>query len=142
MKVKSPEDLMSEISRLTNRIAAAAQQVYDDWDQVDGYSEEYGTGGICDDVAAEIVDVLIRAGIDGFTLYNEYETHTSAYAYYENPEFNEYEEPNVLIRVDIHPSYYEDGYGYTWRKIEGVRLTGNIVRIEDYSDVYDEYVNW
>ena len=41
----------------------------------------YGEGGICDDIANEICSVLINNGIDCFTLYNEYDYHTSAYAY-------------------------------------------------------------
>lgn len=124
------EEIMQDIERNADRIARAAQEVYDDWIQIDGYSEEYGTGGICDDVAADMAEVLMRMGYDAFTLYNEYETHTAAYV--------AEHDTRTLIRVDIHPSNYEEGYGYTWRKIDGVRLSSRDVGVEDYSDYYDE----
>lgn len=136
------DDIIRDLKRHVNAIARAAQDVYDNWDQVDGYSEAYGTGGICDDVAAEICRELERAGYGCFTLYNEYETHTAAYVYDESAEGAYEGEYGALIRVDIHPSNYEDGYGYTWRKIPDVRFSGGMVRIEDYSHLFEEYVDF
>ena len=102
-------DIIDDIERITRDLARAAQDVYDDWDQVDGYSEAYGTGGICDDIAMEMANVIQRKlRLDAYSQYNEYDTHTSV--------FVQVDELQALIKVDIHPSHYEVGYGYTWQK--------------------------
>lgn len=126
------DDIIDDIERIARDLARAAQEVYDDWDQVDGYSDAYGTGGICDDVAADMAQVITRKlRVDAYPQYNEYDTHTSV--------FVQVDEIRALIKVDIHPSYYEEGYGYTWQKIPNVRFKGDMVTVEDFSDFYEEY---
>jgi hypothetical protein len=130
--VRDIDDIIDQLERIAKDLARAAQNVYDDWDQVDGYSDAYGTGGICDDIAAEMASVIIRKlRLDAYPQYNEYDTHTSV--------FVQVDDIQALIKVDIHPSYYEVGYGYTWQKIPDVRFSSQMVSIEDFSDVYDEY---
>ncbi len=133
------EQQMDKLQREARDLAQAAKSVYDSWDQVDGVSDWYGEGGICDDVADEMCKVLRRAGFDCFTQYNQYETHTAAFVYWED-EVDDYGEQGVLIKVDIHPSHYEEGYGYKWTKIEGAKFDASILQFTDMSDVYENYV--
>ena len=65
-------DIIDQLERLGNDLARAAQDVYDDWDQVDGYSDAYGTGGICDDVAAEMASIITRKFLYVFNLTIEF----------------------------------------------------------------------
>ena len=139
MRYKDTSDLIDAIERLSNDLARAAQAVYDDWDQVDGYSDAYGTGGICDDVALEMADVISRKlRVHAYSQYNEHDTHTSVMVVVDDM-VNDFDEVGVLINVDIHPSNYEEGYGYTWRKIDNVRFNGRMVNVEDMSGLYEEY---
>ncbi len=126
------DDIIHDIERIARDLARAAQDVYDHWDQVDGYSDAYGTGGICDDIASEMAQVITRKlRVDAYPQYNEYDTHTSV--------FVQVDQPQILIKVDIHPSHYEVGYGYTWQKIPDVRFDSGMVSVEDFSDFYEEY---
>ena len=126
------DDIIYDIERIARNLAMVAQDVYDDWDQIDGYSEAYGTGGICDDIAQEMAEVITRKlRLNAYSQYNEYDTHTSV--------FVQIDEIQGLIKVDIHPSNYEVGYGYTWQKIPNVRFNSGMVSVEDFSDFYSEY---
>ena len=126
------DDIIYDIEGIARNLAMVAQDVYEDWDQIDGYSEAYGTGGICDDIAHEMAQVITRKlRLDAYSQYNEYDTHTSV--------FVQIDEIQALIKVDIHPSNYEVGYGYTWQKIPNVRFNSGMVSVEDFSDFYMEY---
>lgn len=127
------------IRSIIPRALPEIQAVYDAWDQDEtGYDDQYGSGGICDDIADAICDVLGKNNIDCFTQYNEYEYHTAAYAY----DFSNEEDERVLYRVDIPPYVYEEGAGYTWTKIPGVKFSIKDFVIQDYSDVIDEWFKW
>lgn len=121
------------ISLLKPQLAQAAQHVYDAWDQDDeGFSETYGGGGICDDIARAMCEVIDKnTSFGSFYLYNEYDYHTSMYVY-----------DNLLkecYNVDISPYYYEEGAAYTWKKIKDVEFEEGMVSIR-YVD-YDNYIN-
>lgn len=100
--------LSTAIHDLKPAIAAAAQSVYDAWDQdADGIDEHYGAGGICDDIASEIAGVLQEhLGIDAMTQHIEIDCHTLVVAAFSDGVFN----------IDIPPGVYETGTGYVWAK--------------------------
>lgn len=119
--------MLQNLNGLKHKMAAAAQLVYDDWEQdEDGVDEHYGEGGICDDIADAIGSVVQQAyDYNVYTHYCEYDTHTSLYIH--NEDLSE------ICYVDIHPTHYESGYGYKWKKIHGVTLTADMIDIEDVS---------
>jgi len=98
-----------------NALAKAAQKVYDDWEQdEEGYSEEYGTGGICQDIASEIADKLNDKGIDCTTVSAQMgEQHVWIVG-----KFKE-----GIYEIDIYPQTYERGGGYTWKKVPKVKFS-------------------
>ena len=62
------EGRLASISQIDNTvkrdICVYAQQAYNDWNQnEEGFDEELGTGGICQIVAEEMLDVLHSHGI-------------------------------------------------------------------------------
>jgi hypothetical protein len=126
--------MKKEIQATYPQLIAAAQKVYDEWDQdEDGIDEYYGSGGICDDIADEICQVIESLTPHNcFTRYDEYECHTSCYIY------------NVDTRLcfflDIPYHVYETGGGYSWKKIKDVEFATNFIFIKqvDYDDFFDE----
>lgn len=118
------ESLDAKLASLKNEIAICAQKVYDEWDQDDdGIDDIYGSGGICDEIADEICNVLLSYDIECTTQYNEYDFHTSVYALDRDT--------HKCYHVDIHPSHYETGAAYTWKKIPNVTIKPDMVSIEE-----------
>ena len=105
--------------------------MYNNWEQVDGYDDMYGHGGICDDIAGAISNVLNENGLDSTTIYDEHDFHTCAYVI-------DYEK-QYMIQVDIHHSYYEKGSAYTWIKIPNVKFNEDMLSINDMSSYYENY---
>ena len=130
--LKESADKQSIVA-LKNQIATVAQKVYDAWEQdEDGIDEMYGAGGICDDIA-DIIGDVIQANTDFTctTLYNEYDYHTSVYAYNTDKK--------ICYHIDINPFNYETGAAYTWKKIPDVVFDESMVEIDQVS--YEDYVN-
>ena len=118
-------------------IAEAAQRVYDEWEQVDGHDEVLGAGGICQDVANAMTDVLAGAGIeDVLSVHAQVgENHVFVVAML----------PDGIYEIDIPPSVYEIGSGYVWKKREGVTIgsddvlvgrLGDAMPSDDFSECY------
>ena len=110
---------------LRNDLALSAQKVYDDWEQDDeGIDEIYGSGGICDDIADAMCDVINNKTNYGcFHLYNEHDCHTSIYVYDDTTK--------QIYNVDIPPYVYEKGTGYNWKKINDVSFNVNHIYIDE-----------
>jgi len=127
--------LKSDLEKIKHHLAIAAQKVYNNWDQVDGHDEHYGTGGICDDIAEAMCEVVNQKlpQYGCFHLYDEYACHTSIYVYDTTAK--------LIFNVDISPYNYETGGGYTWKKITGVTFSKDMVTISDYMLDYDQYVD-
>ena len=125
--------IMAAIQQVKDKMAAAAQRVYDEWIQdKDGDSEEYGSGGICDDVSDAMADVIIRnTPYHAETIHNENFCHTACYVVDH--------ETKVMIKADISPYHYEQGTAYNWKKIPNVKFDGSMVEIEDESHYYDQW---
>jgi hypothetical protein len=129
-----PEDIMqNKLKSLKAKMAYEAQKVYDQWDQDDeGHDEHYGYGGICDDIADKMCEVIYNnTEYSCNTRFCEYDHHTSIYV---TDEKNK-----ITFNVDIQPYNYEEGAGYTWKKIKGVKFTEDMIDIRqsDYESFED-----
>lgn len=123
--------LKDKLEGLRGKIAKAAQKVYDEWKQDDeGVDEECGSGGICD---------LVSQGISGIVAgeVEDAEIHDGG------QEGDDHAYPIIKVGdkaygVDIPPSVYESGGGYSWKKIEGVEISpGDIVIFEVDASEFD-----
>lgn len=126
-------NLYNTLINLRNDFAIAAQKVYDEWEQdEEGNDEIYGSGGICDDIADAMCDVINnRTNYDCFHLYDEYDCHTSIYVYDVNSK--------QIFNVNIPPYVYEKGFGYSWKKINDVTFNLNDIDISEVD--YDVYID-
>lgn len=112
--------LQRRLEPLRDELARAAQGVYDEWEQDEhGECEIRGTGGICDDVAYALGDVLTTHGIDWVSAGSEGADHAWVVAYTDAHACD----------VDIPPYVYERGGGYRWRKIPNVVIAADDVVI-------------
>lgn len=119
---KAQQSLYDALMALRSQMAAAAQQVYNEWTQdAEGVDEILGSGGICQDIADRIGDVVIQyAGLYPRTMEAQCgEQHVWILVYNEEEGYH----------VDIAPSVYETGGGYTWKKIPDVVFDADHVEI-------------
>ncbi len=109
------------LQSLKAALAAAAQMVYDSWEQdEEGSDEEYGYGGICHDIADAMSEVLSGAGVEASSVSQSIgEVHVFVVA-----KFAE-----GVYAIDIPPSTYERGSAYTWSKIKGVRFSAQDIDV-------------
>jgi len=99
-------------------LAAAAQKVYDDWDED---PDCYAGGGICHIIADEIASKLIDEGVEATTVSQQIgEQHVYVVAKLKDGVYS----------IDIPPSTYETGGGYTWQKTKGVQFTKDDILID------------
>lgn len=126
-----------QLMGLRPALATAAQKVYDGWDQSSEEGDpELGFGGICQDVADAMADVLSQKGIESQIAdsHGMGDQHVWVVAQVKDGIFN----------VDIHPSVYESGSGYTWNKKPDVHISANHVNIsllDDNPSNYSEYTD-
>jgi hypothetical protein len=130
--------LSSAITAVAPQIAAAAQTVYDAWDQSDPENDDLNGGGICHLIADEAASILSRVNIPCATQCSSHEQHVYVVAQCRDGVFE----------VDIPHRLYERGGGFTWTKIEGVRfapddivmsrLDGDPAKMADYVDEWQE----
>lgn len=122
------------VLRIRARLAAAAQQVYNDWEQDD--DDELNGGGICDLVAGAMAEVLEQSGCStGLVSAQVGEQHVFVVA----------RTADGVYEVDIPYYLYERGGGYQWTKLPGVsfeesdivirRLSNDPRDFADYVDV-------
>ena len=126
--------MLSSLARLKSlrfRLAQAAQEVYDAWDENE---DEYAGGGICHLIADAFCEVLDEHDIDCVTFAQEIgEVHVFVIAKVKEGVFS----------IDIPPGVYEEGAGYNWRKIEDVVFDSSDVFIDKISsdpNAFDEYL--
>ena len=120
----SSQSLKSQLYSLRLKIIEAAQRVLDEWFQDDeGVSDEFGGGGVCDQISNAIMGVVgqhipnvnfMDGGQDG-------DDHAYPIIYNDEKAFI----------IDIPNYIYEIGGGYSWRKIPNVILKENDVVIEE-----------
>lgn len=122
----SPKLGLPQLRGSAHELAAAAKRVYDGWDQVDGMDEELGAGGICQDVAGAMAEVLSAKGFDVITVHASVgENHVYLVTLTEDGVFS----------VDIPPSVYEIGSGYVWEKRSDARFEPDVVEFMRLEDV-------
>lgn len=116
-KKSQQSTLLSELESLKPLFAQQAQEVYDGWAQEDDGEGNFvdpslGAGGICDEIAREIENVIyehingvrcLEGGQDG-----------------DDHSYVVVTDGKELYDVDIPPSAYETGGGYSWKKIPDV----------------------
>lgn len=98
-------------------MAQAAQHVYNQWEQDnEGHDEEYGYGGICQEIAAAIVDVIQER----FKHNQDYEVGTVSATCGEQHVWTMIAVGNEGFEIDVDYRTYETGGGYNWQKIPDV----------------------
>lgn len=102
------------LEKLRQAFVKAAQAVYNQWQQDEtGYCDIQGhSGGICHTIADGIVEILYDAGYEYVTTFNS--------QIGENHVWTMVATADGVYEVDIPPSAYETGGGYTWKKIPDV----------------------
>jgi hypothetical protein len=92
------------------QILARAQRDYDAWDEED--RDTYAGGGICHIIADSVCDVLSDAGIECTSVSCSHEQHV-----YVAARFAE-----GVYTIDIPYHIYEQGGGFSWKKLPDVRF--------------------
>lgn len=119
------------VKSLMPLFVAAAQKVYDEWEQdEEGVDEVLGTGGICQDIASGIAGVLSSHGID----CSEVSQSIGEQHVYVICKLQE-----GVYEIDIPPYSYETGGGYTWQKIPGVVFDESYVVVHRLSSDPNEF---
>lgn len=112
---------------ILNEIVSGVQLVYDEWDQD---WDEYGGGGICQDIAVAISYILGRHSIENSVVSQTIEDiHVYVVAKLKDG----------IYRVDISPYIYEAGFGYSWKKIPGVVFTVEDITVELIDENIDNF---
>jgi hypothetical protein len=111
--------LLDDLERLRPELAAAAQTVVDDW--VLDEDDDYGGGGVCDDVAQALSGVISSLpGVEVVDGGHDGDDHAWVVVYDDTEAF----------AVDVPPGVYETGGGYAWKKIEGAKVSPDDIVIE------------
>jgi len=110
-KPHSPEEFELECHR--EPLTAAAQAVYDAWEQNhEGTDPELGTGGICDRITEAFAQTLAQLGWETDEGGQEGDDHSFLLASKQTEKF----------LIDIPSHTYETGAGYSWKKKPGIRF--------------------
>lgn len=127
--LESTDKSVNDIKHLIPQLVKAAQAAYDEWNQDETEGDpDLGFGGICQNIAEAISDVLNSHGVDATTVDSGGmgEQHVWAVANVSEGVFG----------VDIDYHRYEVGGGYTWKKRLGVTFDDGDI------DIYLMDVNW
>jgi len=122
--------LQAELINLKPLMAAAAQEVYDAWEQdEEGYDHEFGFGGVCDAISRALAD-LISENIPDVQIdeYGQPGDDHAALIVHNGLE---------AFYVDVPAGVYEHGGGFSWSKIQDVIFTSSNVVVAplDINDV-------
>jgi hypothetical protein len=106
-----------EVNLLRCRIARCAQDIYAYYEK---HPPENG-GGICDEIASGIVDIVYNSFDDADAQVGGWpgDDHAPVIAVIRG----------VPYHIDIPPDVYEVGGGYNWRVLEGVIISPSYVVI-------------
>jgi len=122
-RIPSSRDVMA----MTEELAAAARKVHSEWEQdIEGFDEELGMGGICQDVADAMIGVLCSAGVENAIPFHGTvgENHVWVVALLSDGVYS----------IDIPPHVYETGSGYVWRKRHDAVIGAGDVTIDRIGD--------
>lgn len=118
-----PSTFKQALIKLRPQMAAAAQNVYDEWEPDEEGDDVFGGGGICDAISGAIAGVIV-SHMDANTAEGGQDGDDHAWTIAYSPT-----EASEVYGVDIHPYVYERGSGYSWTKIPGVRFDADDVEI-------------
>ena len=130
-RVKALRALLGDFMDWKQQAVAQVQEIYDAWEQDDeGIDEQYGGGGICDDVADAVATAMMDAGFEAFTHHYEQDNHTVTIARMGGQTFE----------IDIPLHIYEKGSFYNYTKIPGVTFTTKMITVVPLGDeaLFDE----
>ena len=120
---QAAHSLAQYLNTVRPNIARHIQKIYDEWNQnAEGEDEEYGTGGICDAISEEIIDLVISAQPFPLTAHEggqEGDDHSWIIVYTDTEVYG----------VDIPSHVYERGGGYSWKKIPNVTFDASDVNV-------------
>jgi len=131
-----PSQLGKMIQALRPQLAAAAQSVYDEWEQdADGLDFELGSGGICDRISEAMASVIVGSIPDVQIADGGAEGDDHAWLIVHDGRQG--------YHVDIPAHIYEHGGGYSWTKRPDVKFSPNDVEISQipadwFPDGFDE----
>jgi hypothetical protein len=120
----------SDVRALSGELATAAREIHSAWEQdIDGYDEELGHGGICHDIADAMLGVLARNGVEHALSFHTTmgENHVYVVALLSDG----------VYAIDIPPDVYEIGSGYVWRKRHDAVISAGDVVIGKVGDFVD-----
>jgi hypothetical protein len=123
-----------DVEQLIPIILSAAQEEYDEWDQSDPDDDELNGGGICQDIAESISDVLNFNGIEATTIDSGGVGDQHVWTVFLVKE--------GVYELDIPPSLYERGGGYQWTKIQGVTFTKEYIYISKLDIPWEDITNY
>ena len=124
------------VKKAVPQLVKAVQSCYDEWDQdAEGYDEELGSGGICQDFAEAMCGILSSMNVECSSVSAQVgEQHVYVIA-----KFAE-----GVYEIDINPRHYEVGGGYNWKKIPNVVFNTNMVTVSRLSpdpDEFEQYID-
>lgn len=119
-KIEKPAETPAEKEKLLSllpKLAAAAQGIYDNWDQDEnGLDPELGSGGICDRISQALAETLAAHGWETTEGGQDGDDHSFLFTK-KSPK------SPTAFGVDIPASTYERGAGYSWTKIPRITFT-------------------
>lgn len=137
-------NFLNKLKSLKEKMCYAAQKEYDSWNQNEkGEDVELGVGGLCQDIASAICDVLSENGINCSTVSAEIgEQHVWTVAWENESKYNDDGEKigYNAYNIDIPASIYEIGGGYTWKKIKDVVFSPEDILIDRADDETIDYL--
>lgn len=138
-KLAQEQDFLTNLKSLTSQYVAAAQQIYDEWDED---PDVYFNGGICHLIADAFVEIISNnfPYYTATTFTRDDIQHVETIVYKIDPDslYNEDidEESDIeTVMIDLNPYIYESGGGFSWTKIPDVEFDNNdITFYRTYTD--------
>jgi len=115
LRLEVVTQIQQSLMNLRPQMAAAAQQVYDNWQQDE--NDDLNGGGICHLIAEAITDVVNQSFPGNF------DVGTVNAACGEQHVWVMMAVGDEGFEIDVPYHIYETGGGYTWKKIPDVRFT-------------------
>ena len=107
--------LLQKLNDLRSDLAQAVQLVVDEWElNEDGFSDDLGSGGVCD-LVSEAMSGVIYDKIDSVEILDGgHDGDDHAWIIVVSS--------TEAVGVNIPPGVYETGGGYSWKKIENITV--------------------
>lgn len=123
------------VNKLKRELVVVAQKEYDRWEQNDdGYDEELGYGGICQNIADAMASVLAGAGYDI--------TIVDSMGVGEQHVWVVLKAKEGVYSVDIPPYVYETGGGFNWKKKHDIEFSPEDIEVYKISADPRDFKNY